>query len=238
MRLVVVQNYVLELQNNLTQESIALEGYLILCFDIEFEKRRFIFFSFCTELHSPNIGNDELNIRIQVNQTSVCQKGYLKISEWSDSSSDWDDDTPLPVHSPGRYSSVFPRVLEESATRSAPNFGEFCGSMIERSVTFFSQGSNVSVMAVVPSRASIPSTSFSLYLTYRFLKRRPSMESGQISFLGNPVPGTFCDREFLDCHTNRRCRIRTPNFPGFYPRNVTCHFYIRHPKAPEVCNLL
>ncbi|GFQ75400.1 uncharacterized protein TNCT_596861, partial [Trichonephila clavata] len=167
------------------------------------------------------------------NQTSVCQKGYLKISEWSDGSSDWDDDTPLPVHSPGRYSSVFPRVLEESPTRSAPNFGEFCGSMIERSVTFFSQGSNVSVMAVVPSRASIPSTSFSLYLTYRFLKRRPSMESGQMSFLGNLVPGTFCDREFLDCHTNRRCRIRTPNFPGFYPRNVTCHFYIRHPKAPE-----
>ncbi|GFV56582.1 uncharacterized protein TNCV_1803911 [Trichonephila clavipes] len=64
------------------------------------------------------------------------------------------------------------------------------------------------------------------------------MESGQISFLGNPVPGTFCDREFLDCHSNRRCRIRTPNFPGFYPRNVTCHFYIRHPKAPEFIELL
>ncbi|GIY90361.1 uncharacterized protein CEXT_421111 [Caerostris extrusa] len=120
--------------------------------------------------------------------------------------------------------------------------------MIERSVTFFSQGSNVSVMAVVPSRASIPSTSFSLYLTYRvvkfrklflvpiqgltvtffigflngedcygvgvviptpnledqFLKRRPFQESEKTSFLGQPVANTYCDREFLDCHSNRR----------------------------------
>ncbi|XP_055932194.1 uncharacterized protein LOC129962484 [Argiope bruennichi] len=167
------------------------------------------------------------------NQTSICQKGYLKISEWSDSSRDWDDDASITFYSPGRYSSVFPRVPEESITRLSPNFGEFCGSMIERSVTFFSQGSNVSVMAVVPSRASIPSTSFSLYLTYRFLKRRPTQESGKSSYMGRPVPGTYCDREFLDCHSNRRCRIRTPNFPGFYPRNITCHYFIRHPKAPE-----
>ncbi|GIY66696.1 uncharacterized protein CDAR_583371 [Caerostris darwini] len=122
------------------------------------------------------------------NQTSICQKGYLKISEWSDSSKDWDDDSSFTLYSPGRYSSAFPRVLEESATKLSPNFGEFCGSMIERSVTFFSQGSNVSVMAVVPSRASIPSTSFSLYLTYRFLKRRPFQESEKQVSWANQSP--------------------------------------------------
>ncbi|KFM67132.1 hypothetical protein X975_25882, partial [Stegodyphus mimosarum] len=53
-------------------------------------------------------------------------------------------------------------------------------------------------------------------------------------YLGDPIPGTYCDRQFLDClGVNRKCRIRTPNFPGFYPRNITCLFYIRQSSAPE-----
>ncbi|XP_071036230.1 uncharacterized protein [Parasteatoda tepidariorum] len=168
------------------------------------------------------------------NQTAICQKGHLKISEWSDNPREWDEEESFPAYSPIRYSSAaFSRAQEETSSNSRPMFGEFCGSMIERSVTFFSQGSNVSVTAVVPSRASIPSTSFGLYLTYRFLKRRPSDEDRQSVFLGHQMPGTYCDREFFDCHYSRRCRIRTPNFPGFYPRNISCNYYIRHLKTPE-----
>ncbi|XP_054717909.1 uncharacterized protein LOC129227381 [Uloborus diversus] len=167
------------------------------------------------------------------NQTSVCQKGHLKISEWPEDSKDWDDDSPFSLRPPIRYASIYQRPpMDDTSSRTIPHFGEFCGSMIERSVTFFSQTNNVSVTAVVPSRASIPSTSFGLYLTYRFLKRRP-LDSGPASFLGNHISGTYCDKEFTDCHGNRRCRIRTPNFPGFYPRNITCNYYIRQPKAPE-----
>lgn len=100
------------------------------------------------------------------NQTPVCEKGYLRISESLGDSKDMEDFS-VPHHFPSRFSSSFSKQTEEPITSSNPQFGQFCGSMIERSVTFFSQSNNVSVTAVVPSRASIPSTSFGLYLTYR-----------------------------------------------------------------------
>lgn len=114
-------------------------------------------------------------------------------------------------------------------------FGNFCGRLTERSATFYSKSSNVTLLIVVPSRASIPSTSpFSLFLTFRFLNKNPlksSVLSG-INQFGNPIPGTFCDRMFLNCHF-RPCKIRSPNFPGFYPRNITCNYYIKQMLIPH-----
>lgn len=26
----------------------------------------------------------------------------------------------------------------------------------------------------------------------------------------------------------RKCRIRSPNYPGLYPRNLTCKYFIKH----------
>lgn len=31
---------------------------------------------------------------------------------------------------------------------------------------------------------------------------------------------------------NRICRIRSPNFPGMYPRNLTCKYHIHHRPPP------
>ncbi|XP_054717996.1 uncharacterized protein LOC129227460 [Uloborus diversus] len=141
---------------------------------------------------------------------AACRKGFLKIYE-------------PPVSS-----------LSEDVLRH-PNFGNFCGKMTERSATFFSKSSNVTLLVVVPSRASIPSTStFSLFLTFRFMVRtrtrnNPTFVSSQY---GNPIPGTFCDRMFLNCNY-RPCKIRSPNFPGFYPRNITCNYHIKQMMVPH-----
>ena len=42
-----------------------------------------------------------------------------------------------------------------------------------------------------------------------------------------------CARTFSDC-VARRCRIQSPNYPGFYPRNTTCayHVHVRRQDVP------
>ncbi len=46
--------------------------------------------------------------------------------------------------------------------------------------------------------------------------------------LGIKLSGTYCDRVFEDCSPSKKCKIRSPNWPGFYNRNITCKFLIRH----------
>ena len=43
---------------------------------------------------------------------------------------------------------------------------------------------------------------------------------------GELVPGTYCSRVLDSCH-RKRCKIQSPNYPGLYPRNVSCYFTIR-----------
>ncbi|EAA10533.4 AGAP010817-PA, partial [Anopheles gambiae str. PEST] len=49
---------------------------------------------------------------------------------------------------------------------------------------------------------------------------------------GDLVPGSYCNRNFYDCD-KRTCRIRSPNYPGIYPRNLTCKYYINHRAPPS-----
>ncbi|XP_065344971.1 uncharacterized protein LOC135942650 [Cloeon dipterum] len=44
--------------------------------------------------------------------------------------------------------------------------------------------------------------------------------------LGDLIPGTYCSRIYSDCD-KKRCRLQSPNFPGLYPRNVTCYYAVR-----------
>lgn len=48
---------------------------------------------------------------------------------------------------------------------------------------------------------------------------------------GEPVPGTYCSRIFYEC-SKKRCRLQSPNFPGMYPRNITCHLSLRQKDVP------
>ncbi|GLH06302.1 Uncharacterized protein GBIM_11784 [Gryllus bimaculatus] len=46
------------------------------------------------------------------------------------------------------------------------------------------------------------------------------------------VPGTYCSRNFYECY-RKRCRLQSPNYPGMYPRNVTCYLTLRQKTVPN-----
>ncbi|XP_071449874.1 uncharacterized protein [Hetaerina americana] len=50
--------------------------------------------------------------------------------------------------------------------------------------------------------------------------------------LGDLIPGTFCSRLFGGCD-RRACALQSPNYPGLYPRNLTCYFAVRQHRAPK-----
>lgn len=55
--------------------------------------------------------------------------------------------------------------------------------------------------------------------------------SSELLELGRVTPGTYCTRQFDECY-RKKCRLQSPNYPGMYPRNVTCYWTIRQKTVP------
>lgn len=51
-----------------------------------------------------------------------------------------------------------------------------------------------------------------------------------VQYLGDLIGSTYCSRIFNDC-SDRTCRLQSPNFPGIYPRNLTCYYAVRQHQA-------
>ncbi|KAF5292275.1 hypothetical protein FQR65_LT11238 [Abscondita terminalis] len=60
----------------------------------------------------------------------------------------------------------------------------------------------------------------------------PSIPPENEYYLGDLITGTYCSRIFSDCD-RKDCRLQSPNFPGLYPRNVTCYYAVRQHEIPE-----
>lgn len=45
-------------------------------------------------------------------------------------------------------------------------------------------------------------------------------------YLGDLIPSTYCSRIYSNCD-KKLCRLQSPNFPGTYPRNLTCYYAVR-----------
>ena len=73
-------------------------------------------------------------------------------------------------------------------------------------------------------------------VSYRFvMKEKAVLRYGppyNPTYRGEDVPGTFCDKYFEDCDT-KNCKVQSPNYPGLYPRNITCYYHIRQIKIPD-----
>ncbi|XP_059482950.1 uncharacterized protein LOC132201076 [Neocloeon triangulifer] len=113
--------------------------------------------------------------------------------------------------------------------------GQWCGSAWGYTVYFSEVNSvNVTLALLRLSEQGIGYT-FDFKLNYRFLLRSEAALRFGVSDevdRGMLVPGTYCDRIFTRCDT-RKCRLQSPNFPGIYPRNVTCRYAIVQLRVPD-----
>ncbi|XP_039292037.1 uncharacterized protein LOC111051716 isoform X2 [Nilaparvata lugens] len=74
---------------------------------------------------------------------------------------------------------------------------------------------------------------FDFKLSYKLLKASDAhLRLGNSSWRGDLIAGSYCDR-VLDRCDQRPCRIQSPNYPGVYPRNVTCYYRIEHRQVPR-----
>lgn len=78
--------------------------------------------------------------------------------------------------------------------------------------------------------------SFEFKISYKFLRLSDARirygNATQRSYRGKLHSGTYCDRLLESC-LRRPCRIQSPNYPGIYPRNVSCHYRIREKNVPS-----
>ncbi|GIY35187.1 uncharacterized protein CEXT_19401 [Caerostris extrusa] len=195
-------------------------------------------------------------------QPPACNKGYLQIIEppavtnalLSQQTRGFSQLISALKEPTQQLSSLF------DTTRGNPQFGRFCGDMIGKSATFFTEGNNVTLRVVIPGKAALHPFSFSVYLTYKYLpkdngppsgpnpqpatvnqpdqQQHPAVAKSPVSlsnsnyYYGTRLMNTYCDRVLVNCD-RKRCSIRSPNFPGFYLRNITCHYWVRQDHVPH-----
>lgn len=74
-----------------------------------------------------------------------------------------------------------------------------------------------------------------LRLSYRFLRQTQAVlrygPPYRPNYLGKALRRSFCDRYFDDCD-RRTCKLQSPNFPGMYPRNLTCQYKVHQATVP------
>lgn len=62
-------------------------------------------------------------------------------------------------------------------------------------------------------------------------------EYAVLVYAGTLISGTHCSRIFSDCD-KKACRLQSPNFPGVYPRNLTCYYAVRQVRTYSLYSTL
>ncbi|KYN07633.1 Cubilin [Cyphomyrmex costatus] len=113
--------------------------------------------------------------------------------------------------------------------------GQWCGSAWGYTVYYSETPSiNLTLYLLRLSEQGI-GYNFDFKLSYKFLRRSEAHlrygNSSMSTWRGELVNGTYCDRVLTKCDT-RACRLQSPNYPGVYPRNVTCYYRVEQNRAP------
>ncbi|XP_022909988.1 uncharacterized protein [Onthophagus taurus] len=123
--------------------------------------------------------------------------------------------------------------------------GSWCGTSWGPSI-YYSETNSVSIyVSLFRLSKDQNGYNFDFRMEYKFLKKNTAMvrygtgnpyvnttsptsesEEDDEYYLGDLITGTYCSRIFSDCD-KKRCRLQSPNFPGVYPRNLTCYYAIR-----------
>ncbi|XP_025837357.1 uncharacterized protein LOC108732223 [Agrilus planipennis] len=129
--------------------------------------------------------------------------------------------------------------------------GSWCGTSWGPSI-YYSETKSVTVsVSLLRLSKSQSGYNFDFRMEYKFLKKMAAVVrygGGRLNetfptaattsltepeyYLGDLISGTYCSRIFSDCD-RKRCRLQSPNFPGLYPRNVTCYYAVRQHEVPQ-----
>ncbi|XP_063232233.1 uncharacterized protein LOC134536448 [Bacillus rossius redtenbacheri] len=112
--------------------------------------------------------------------------------------------------------------------------GSWCGQSTGHAV-YYSETTTVTASVKLFPSPRQRATPLEFRLRYKFVSRGEAvvrfgpaespLERGEV------VPGTYCSRNFYECY-RKRCRLQSPNYPGMYPRNVTCYLTVRQKAVP------
>lgn len=125
--------------------------------------------------------------------------------------------------------------VDEEKKPHVPGF--WCGGTNNHNAYYSETGSvTVTIKVPEPEEEYLPVKPFKAKLHYKFLLGAKSVVRfgpwNSAKYLGFSRPGSVCDRVFDSCD-RRKCRIQSPNYPGIYPRNVTCQYIIRQATVPH-----
>ncbi|XP_065212021.1 uncharacterized protein LOC135839758 isoform X2 [Planococcus citri] len=113
--------------------------------------------------------------------------------------------------------------------------GSWCGKSSSLAL-YYSESSTITLTIRLFYTGRYSATPFEFKLRYKFIKKEEAVTRfGSISApieRGEIVPGTYCSRNFYECY-RKKCQIQSPNYPGIYPRNVTCLYQIRQKTVPK-----
>ncbi|XP_074595812.1 uncharacterized protein LOC141850949 [Brevipalpus obovatus] len=168
-------------------------------------------------------------------KTPKCEYGYVKIHETNVNP----DILTTNTGNRGRSTLYSPSNFDGANASYSHEYGNFCGQFMSRKAVYYSESNSLYLSVFLPEGRGFFAQYLPLnvYLTYRFLDSQsvkqqtlPNISPSSSLVTPSRIPGSVCDLLYDDCLPPRRCRLQSPNYPGFYPRNQTCHFIIRQTK--------
>ncbi|XP_071549947.1 uncharacterized protein [Panulirus ornatus] len=115
--------------------------------------------------------------------------------------------------------------------------GRWCGEGSGLNV-YYSESDTVAVTlhAASTTQGEYFDNPLKFKIKYKFLRRERAVvrygRGGTAKYRGDMVRNSVCSRVFQGCRA-RQCRLQSPNFPGLYPRNVTCYYLVKALRAPS-----
>ncbi|XP_021696516.1 uncharacterized protein LOC5563894 [Aedes aegypti] len=113
--------------------------------------------------------------------------------------------------------------------------GSWCGKASGHQL-YFSETATVTASVKVFQAPGLQAvTPFEFRIRYKFISQSDAIvrygAPNELLELGKVTPGTYCTRQYDECY-RKRCRLQSPNYPGMYPRNVTCYWTIKQKVVP------
>ncbi|XP_055632002.1 uncharacterized protein LOC129771902 [Toxorhynchites rutilus septentrionalis] len=112
--------------------------------------------------------------------------------------------------------------------------GSWCGKASGHQL-YYSETATVTASVKVFHAPMQAGTPFEFRIRYKFISQSDAIvrygAPNELLELGRVTPGTYCTRQYDECY-RKKCRLQSPNYPGMYPRNVTCYWTIRQKVVP------